>query len=262
MSIYLKYDSPVKFLDGAKLSVYNEWAHLPVSNTNYTMIYVTKGTLFLQSADKRYEVSPGHILFIPPETVYGSYKLSKAPVTFYWCKFTLSETGIGTKYRLKNLVNASSSYVTNPIIKEIFSNAQSGASEEYLSFLLLTLLYSFTNGSNKIEKHTKDNFKKILSYIDENISSSLSASDIANHFGYNSAYFSRLFMKKTGVSPMEYIKRQRIFMAKELLMRPYDSVRDIGVACGYTDEKYFARLFKKAEGITPTQYRNLYGKQE
>ena len=54
---------------------------------------------------------------------------------------------------------------------------------------------------------------------------------------------------------MEYIKNQRISLAKQLLVRPYDSVSDIGIACGYPDEKYFSRLFKKSEGMTPTQYR-------
>ncbi|MDP4118487.1 MAG: AraC family transcriptional regulator [Bacillota bacterium] len=156
---------------------------------------------------------------------------------------------------MKNLIGPAVSYVTSSFIRELNSSFEENRCEEYTSFLLTTLLYSFANTNCKIEQTSSDSFKKILSYIDENISSPLSASEIAGHFGYNPAYFSRLFTKKTGMSPMEYIKYQRISLAKELLIRPYDSVGDIGLACGYPDEKYFSRLFRRSEGVTPSQYR-------
>ncbi len=210
----------------------------------------------MQSEGRKWEVAPGHIYIVPPDTVYSSYKLSKGALCFFWCRFTMSEISTGTKYKLKNLIDASSGYITGTIIRELSSGIEDGKGGEYTSFLLTSLLYSFTNTGCKVEKKsTPDQFNKILSYIEENISSSISASSIAGHFGYNPAYFTRLFTKKTGMAPMEYIKQQRIQLAKELLVRPYDSVRDIGSACGYPDEKYFSRLFKKSEGITPSQYR-------
>lgn len=169
----------------------------------------------------------------------------------------MSDVSCGSKYKLKNLLNTSSSYLASSLIKELSSEIEARNCEEYASFLLTTLLYSFVNNGCKVETQTGDNFSKVLSYIDENLASPLGASQVASHFGYNSAYFSRMFMKKTGLSPMEYIKKQRIMLAKELLVRPYDSVCDIGAACGYPDEKYFSRLFKKSEGMTPTQYRKL-----
>ncbi len=169
----------------------------------------------------------------------------------------MSEVSSGSKYKLKNLLDTSSSYLATSLIKELSSEIENRSCEEYTSFLLTTLLYSFVNNNCKIEPQTGDNFTKVLSYIDENLSSPIGASQVASHFGYNSAYFSRLFVKKTGLTPMEYIKKHRIMLAKELLMRPYDSVGDIGAACGYPDEKYFSRLFRKSEGMTPTQYRKL-----
>ena len=226
-----------------------------MSSSGYTLIYVFKGSLFLSCFDKKQELTPGNIFIVPPDTPYCSYKASKAPLSFFWCRFSMSDTATGTKYKLKNHLNSSSSYIASSLIKELAYEIESRGCEEYASFVLTTLLYSFVNNSCKIEQPVTDSFSKILSFIDENLSSPLGASQIARHFGYNPAYFSRLFMKKTGLSPMEYIKRQRIQLAKEMLIRPYDTVSDIAIACGYPDEKYFSRLFKKSEGITPTQYR-------
>ena len=207
--------------------------------------------------DKKHEVSSGNIFIVPPETTYTSYKPSKAPLSFFWCRFSMSDISTGARYKLKNCLNASSSYLAATLIKELSSGIEARNCEEYSSFVLTTLLYSFVNNNCKIEPQSADNFAKVLNYIEENLASPIGASEVAKHFGYNSAYFSRLFVKKTGLSPMEYIKRQRIALAKEMLIRPYDSISDIGIACGYSDEKYFSRLFKKSEGMTPTQYRKL-----
>lgn len=207
--------------------------------------------------DKKYDISAGNILIIPPDTEYFSYKPSKNVLSFFWCRFSMSDISTGSKFKLKNHLNSSASLLAPSLIREMSASTDSKDCEEYLSFVLTTLLYSFVNNTCKIEQPGTDNFAKILTYIDENLSSPMGATGIAGHFGYNPAYFSRLFMKKTGLSPMEYIKKQRIRLAKEMLVRPYDSVCDIGAACGYPDEKYFSRLFKKSEGMTPTQYRKL-----
>lgn len=242
-------------MDSGKLSLYNDWVHPDMLVSVYTLIYVSKGNLFINYGDKKQEVCTGDILIVPPDTKFFSYKPSKAPLSFFWCRFSMSEISGSSKYKLDNLLSTSSSYLAASLLKELSSDIESRGCEEYASFLLTTLLYSFVNNNCKVEQTSADSFSKILSYIDDNISSSLGASQIASHFGYNPAYFSRLFMKKTGLTPMEYIKKQRIMLAKAMLIRPYDTVSDIGIACGYPDEKYFSRLFKKSEGMTPTQYR-------
>ena len=255
INIYLKYDSPVKYLDSGKLSLYSDWAHPSLSASAHTLIYVTKGTLYISYGNKKNEVAPGYILIIPPDTPYASYKLSRAPLSFFWCRFSMSEAVGNAKYKIKNLINTSSSYIASALLNELSSKAGVHNCEEYISFALTTMLYSFAGSGSKVEQPVSDSFTKVLRYIDENLSTPIGASQVANHFGYNPAYFSRLFMRKTGITPMEYIKNQRISLAKQLLVRPYDSVSDIGIACGYPDEKYFSRLFKKSEGMTPTQYR-------
>ena len=33
------------------------------------------------------------------------------------------------------------------------------------------------------------------------------------------------------------------------------SIRDISLACGYTDSTYFSRVFRRITGVTPSEYR-------
>jgi AraC-like DNA-binding protein len=60
----------------------------------------------------------------------------------------------------------------------------------------------------------------------------------------------RLFKTALGISPFEYIIRERIHKAKDILLK----TRNIKEACfsaGFNDVNYFTRLFKKRVGLTP-----------
>jgi AraC-like DNA-binding protein len=43
--------------------------------------------------------------------------------------------------------------------------------------------------------------------------------------------------------------------AKAMMLDPRINVKDIGIACGYSDSNYFARVFKRITGQTPSEYR-------
>jgi AraC-like DNA-binding protein len=67
--------------------------------------------------------------------------------------------------------------------------------------------------------------------------------------------FFKWFREQFGITPLEYINRERIKLAKQLLADPRQSVTSVSLQCGFSDVNYFVRLFKKAEGITPGSYQ-------
>ena len=68
-------------------------------------------------------------------------------------------------------------------------------------------------------------------------------------------YFSKLFKQEDGRTFIEYLTGVRIHQAKMLLRNPGNSIKEIGIMCGYSDPNYFSRIFKKYEGVTPSEYR-------
>ena len=71
----------------------------------------------------------------------------------------------------------------------------------------------------------------------------------------NASYLSTLFSKETGFSVSEYIRRQKISVAKYLLRYKEYSCSEIAEYLGFSGESHFSALFAKQEGISPKEYR-------
>ena len=52
-----------------------------------------------------------------------------------------------------------------------------------------------------------------------------------------------------------YIIEKRLDLARKLLQKTDDSIRDISLKVGYDNYSYFTRLFKKSFGVTPVEFR-------
>lgn len=70
------------------------------------------------------------------------------------------------------------------------------------------------------------------------------------------AQLERHFRRVFQLTPQQALTKLRIEAAMRLL-RSEDSVADIGLACGFTDQSAFARQFKATVGMTPREFRNL-----
>jgi AraC family transcriptional regulator of arabinose operon len=71
-----------------------------------------------------------------------------------------------------------------------------------------------------------------------------------------------LFKAETGLSPMRYLKAQRMQKAQELLETTFLNVKEVLLKVGVKDESHFLRDFKKKFGLSPSQYRIQYLKTE
>ena len=95
----------------------------------------------------------------------------------------------------------------------------------------------------------------IEGYIREHYTEELSMQDVARVMNYSDAYFCKLFKQCFKVNFSAYLNEYRISRAKELLQTTRLNVREISIACGYSDANYFARVFKRITGMTPSEFR-------
>ena len=107
------------------------------------------------------------------------------------------------------------------------------------------------------DRNEEDDEKNLLEYVDERYLIIESLEEVAEHFGYNYTYLSRIFKKKVGESMSRYITRKKIELAKEMIeTKPEMRLSEISDLCGYNDSRYFSRVFKSETGLSPSEYKD------
>jgi len=113
--------------------------------------------------------------------------------------------------------------------------------------------------SEQIRAEKGNHISKVVftakSYIDEHIREEVSLIDISKEVSVSPQYFSKIFKDEIGLSYVEYVRRKRIDIAKDMLKTNQYSVKEICYEIGYNDPNYFSRLFKKLVGVSPTEYK-------
>jgi AraC family transcriptional regulator len=66
-------------------------------------------------------------------------------------------------------------------------------------------------------------------------------------------HFSRLFKQSTGLSPHNYLLRQRIERAKELLAGLWRRIAEVSYELGFPHQRHFATVFRTPVGMTPRE---------
>jgi AraC family transcriptional regulator len=98
--------------------------------------------------------------------------------------------------------------------------------------------------------------KRVIDYIEENLSGDLSLAQLAAVAGVSPHYFAELFRQSMGRAPHQYVLLRRIDLAKERLRDPRRSVLEAGLDAGFQNPSHFARVFRKWVGISPSGFRS------
>lgn len=95
-------------------------------------------------------------------------------------------------------------------------------------------------------------------FIEENLSEKISFEAIAFKLAISRRNFDRRFIKATGNTPLEYLQRVKVEVAKRTLEKGRKNVFEVMNEVGYSDDKAFREVFKKITGLSPQEYRAKY----
>jgi AraC family transcriptional regulator of arabinose operon len=83
----------------------------------------------------------------------------------------------------------------------------------------------------------------------------VSLTEIAQSINMSTSRLRHLFTDEVGMSPLQYLKEQRMRQAKELLETTHLNVKQIMWRVGIKDQSHFVRDFRDAYGLSPQRYR-------
>ena len=98
-------------------------------------------------------------------------------------------------------------------------------------------------------------------YIEENLGEKISFEELASKLAISRRNFDRRFIKATGNSPVEYLQRVKVEVAKKTLEKGRKSIFEVMNEVGYSDDKAFREVFKKITGLSPLEYKSKFNNE-
>lgn len=134
--------------------------------------------------------------------------------------------------------------------------------ESLTTMLMVHLLRNYSAVKPKIPDYrgglAKYKLRIAIAFIQENLDRDLRLAEIAALVAMSPYHFARMFKQSTGFTPHQYLVRQRLTKAKELLRRSEIAIADIGYMVGYKNSSHFTSVFRKHLKVTPKAYRNSF----
>jgi len=131
-----------------------------------------------------------------------------------------------------------------------------------LSVSLLYQIFAMLEKKNSSSYLPTDQYNVIkdsISYIDENyLDDSIDYRELAEISGVSLTYYHKLFKKKTGFSPKQYILMKKLNHSCNLLATTHLTINQISEMSGFSSVYYFSKIFKNHFSISPQNYRKNF----
>jgi len=111
------------------------------------------------------------------------------------------------------------------------------------------------------KNHGDELISKAQIYIEKNVSEKISFEKLASKLAVSRRNFDRRFIKAVGNTPVDYLHRVKVEVAKRALEKGRKNIFEVMYEVGYSDDKAFREVFRKITGVSPLDYRNKFNKE-
>lgn len=142
-------------------------------------------------------------------------------------------------------------------LEELFK-AQSEEEKTAWLLLMLTRLRKFIPATAAEQTECGGDFERIaraITYFGRKYAEPISIAEAARLCGMSLTNFRRVFKNETGESPLDYLNRLRISLAKAELCIGKRRISEIAPYCGFPSLSSFNRQFKKQTGHSPRTFQ-------
>lgn len=233
--------------------------------------YFIKGEQVYTIGSTDYTIKSGEVFITLPNEYHSSGKYPKDKSDFYYLilPMTLLKKLLLTQEETDHLINSLLSlsqrvFKVNPNLINLFETllmyGQNPCSfyKTRIRNVLCELILTIIENEKKQCSCTIHPMEEVITYIHNHIYEDLSLAQLAHMAHLSEGRFKTNFRFYTGLPPREYILRQKIKQAKQLLSEPSLSITQISYQLGFSSSQYFSTVFKKFTSLSPTTYRNQY----
>lgn len=97
--------------------------------------------------------------------------------------------------------------------------------------------------------------EQCLQFLQEHYQEKITMQRLAETFFVSTSYLDRVFKRAYRETPIRYLNRYRIEVARELLVQTDDKIASVARMSGFEDARSFAKTFRKLTNLNAGEYR-------
>jgi len=255
--------------------------HLPVhSHTYYEIVYIVKGAGIHLINTSCLPYKSGDLFVISPEDEH--YFEIKKTTRFVMIKFT--DSYFGSRRQLSPhlfLRTSPETIMRNKLLKEVrlildepcktilrntvenivaYNCRKDVSASPIVYYQVLSIMGLIKEAVAKLDQRTDrglDNKEAMISYINQHIyePEKIQVKFIAGHFNIADNYFGAYFKRNFDLSYRDYINQYRTKLIEKRIVSGNQSLKQIAIEFGFTDESHLSNYFKNRSQTSPTLFR-------
>jgi AraC-like DNA-binding protein len=228
------------------------------------LIFMVKGRFEYFTTDGEHvDLRPNDILLIKP-TEEGTFRhtgVGSPVISCIHCELTGAGRWAAGDYRL----SPEPRRVTRPQLPADFrrlfkraAEAFEGCSRNRLAItrtivceIWLRLAEYWTGGGNS--ETVSERVQEMISFLRKKLATPVGRRDLAEKFAITPEHVNYIFRRELGVTPTEFIHRERCLWAYRLLKENKLSIKEAAETVGFADQFHFSRVFKRTLGAPPSR---------
>ena len=246
----------IEFLSGCYVHLDSKWKHPLHRWASTRLYYVYKGEAFLYQDGREIPMLPGHLYLIPPNLEI-SYCCPEYMEKLF---FHVSVTNLDNFDILSNLTKICILPFSAELLADLKALHNSQNIYDLLQFKMLVMktildCLETENLPPLLTKSFSPEILQAINYIQNNVTVQLTAEQIAGELFISRHRLQKHFKAETGLTVGEYMDRQLVYRATQLMVNSHLSLGEISTQLGFCDQFYFSRRFKELTGQTPSTFR-------
>ncbi|MFI3325055.1 MAG: AraC family transcriptional regulator [Clostridia bacterium] len=220
----------------------------------FTRVYCVLGGDTIYKDEKTVtKLKVNHLYCMPNLTPYQITHKKENPLECIYFHLDITPNIIDKLYE----IDLSTDEILNYIIQTTkLCYKQKSADDLQLFIDKISEVLSLQLKQNGVIKELGNEISGTLEFISQNYDKKITISQISAYSGYSCEYFIKLFKKKVGISPHQYLIAYRMKIAVKLLSQG-KSINEISNILTYSDTKNFSRAFKNYYGIKPSKFKYI-----
>lgn len=234
-----------------------DWNFPSTFSPFWRLYYNTRRGHCVLFGERTVELTPAHIMLIPPHVLFHS--LGANPVPAFWLTFSFTwilhgavavpvllkprDTELCLIRDLKRLIRTDENWEPTP------------AMYRYSLALLQVVL---ARRELRWQPPLPENMVRVRAYVDAHLGSVLTNPLLARQAGLGVEGFVRAFRRHFHTTPAQYVMETRVREASQLLLQTEATIDAIAEQTGFPNRAYFSRVFKNVTGEPPAQFRTKH----